>query len=64
MSGAAKLPFEWKHVTIFFGNSVVHDLSDCVPVLVCEDVSNVYVLGAVELFVEVLRLFHKVIVFH
>ena len=64
MSGAAKLPFEWKHVTIFFGNSVVYDLSDCIPVLVCEDVSNVYIFGTVELFVEVLRLFHQVRVFH
>ena len=64
MSGAAKLPLEWKHVTIFFGNSVVYDLSYCVPVLVCENVRNVYVFGTVELFVEVFRLFHKVMVFH
>ena len=47
MTRTAKLPLKRVHVTIFFGNTLVYNVCDCVPVFPCENVSNVYVLGTV-----------------
>ena len=58
MSGTAKLPFEWIHVTIFLGDSRINDLGNVVSVLVCQAVVDIDVLGTVELLVMLLRLFH------